>query len=135
MNPNTKSRVKFARKTQLGLRVVTLLSALCSLFCSIVISRANATVIWVIRAGVSVHLNLVLESLLMNLAHCCNFAYNLRHLSSFPLPSHSASGIASWLWSICLDARFRADCVLHICSSHDPWRMDDGCLSLGNAVQ
>lgn len=57
MNPNTKSRVKFARKTQLGLRVVTLLSALCSLFCSIVISGASATVIWVIRAGVSLHLN------------------------------------------------------------------------------
>jgi len=53
MNPRTKVWVKYARKTQLGLRVVTLLGALGSLFCSIVIKGAAVTVIWIIRAGVS----------------------------------------------------------------------------------
>lgn len=53
MHPNTKNRVKYTRGTQLGLRVVTLLGALGSLFCSIVITNAATTVIWIIRAGVS----------------------------------------------------------------------------------
>jgi len=53
MNPNTKNRVKYTRGTQLGLRVLTLLAALGSLFCSIVIKNASAAIIWVIRAGVS----------------------------------------------------------------------------------
>lgn len=53
MSPNTKARVKYARGTQLGLRLVTLLGALGSLFCSIVIKNAAVTVIWIIRAGVS----------------------------------------------------------------------------------
>ena len=41
------------RRVQLGLRVITLLGALASLFCSIVIQGAATTVIWIIRAGVS----------------------------------------------------------------------------------
>jgi hypothetical protein len=53
MNPRTKVRVKYARKTQLALRVLTFLGALGSLFCSIVIQGAATTVIWIIRAGVS----------------------------------------------------------------------------------
>lgn len=59
MNPKTKDRVKYARKTQLGLRITTLLAALCSLFCSVVIKGASVTVIWIIRAGVSTEFHAV----------------------------------------------------------------------------
>ncbi|KAJ5554760.1 hypothetical protein N7461_003230 [Penicillium sp. DV-2018c] len=51
MSDKTKGRVKYSRATQLALRVVTLLGALGSLFCSIVIKGAAVTVIWIIRAG------------------------------------------------------------------------------------
>lgn len=53
MSPNTKKHVKWSRGTQLGLRSITLLGALASLFCSIVIKNAAVAVIWIIRAGVS----------------------------------------------------------------------------------
>ncbi|KAJ5437661.1 hypothetical protein N7445_006205 [Penicillium cf. griseofulvum] len=51
MSYKTKDRVKYARASQLALRVLTLLGALGSLFCSIVIKGAATTVIWIIRAG------------------------------------------------------------------------------------
>ncbi|KAJ5123849.1 uncharacterized protein N7515_007674 [Penicillium bovifimosum] len=51
MSDKTKDRVKYSRATQLALRVITLLGALGSLFCSIVIKGAAVTVIWIIRAG------------------------------------------------------------------------------------
>ncbi|KAJ5855180.1 hypothetical protein N7534_007723 [Penicillium rubens] len=51
MSYRTKDRVKYARSTQLALRALTLLGALGSLFCSIVIKGAAVTVIWIIRAG------------------------------------------------------------------------------------
>ncbi|KAJ5645922.1 hypothetical protein N7490_002294 [Penicillium lividum] len=51
MNPKVKKWVKGVRGTQLGLRVITLLGALASLFCSIVIKNADTTVIWIMRAG------------------------------------------------------------------------------------
>ncbi|CAI7632411.1 unnamed protein product [Penicillium palitans] len=51
MSHKTKDRVKYARSTQLALRVLTLLGALGSLFCSVVIKGAAVTVIWIIRAG------------------------------------------------------------------------------------
>jgi hypothetical protein len=54
MSPYTKDRVKWARIAQLTLRVITLLGALGSLFCSIVITGAAVTVIWIIRVGVSI---------------------------------------------------------------------------------
>lgn len=53
MSHKTKDRVKYARSTQLALRVLAFLGALGSLFCSIVIKGAAVTVIWIIRAGVS----------------------------------------------------------------------------------
>lgn len=53
MSPNTKTKVIVVRRTQLALRVFTLLGALGSLFCSIVINNVATTVIWIIRAGVS----------------------------------------------------------------------------------
>lgn len=53
MHHNTKNRVKHARRTQLALRIVALIGALLSLFCSIVIKNAAVTMIWIIRAGVS----------------------------------------------------------------------------------
>ncbi|KAJ5923863.1 hypothetical protein N7466_008050 [Penicillium verhagenii] len=51
MNPKVKKWIKGARGTQLGLRSITLLGALASLFCAIVIKNANTTVIWIMRAG------------------------------------------------------------------------------------
>ncbi|CAI7602997.1 unnamed protein product [Penicillium glandicola] len=51
LSDKTKDRVKYARSTQLALRVLTLLGALGSLFCSIVIKGAAVTIIWIIRAG------------------------------------------------------------------------------------
>ncbi|KAJ5505140.1 hypothetical protein N7463_008014 [Penicillium fimorum] len=51
MSYKTKDRVKYTRTSQLALRVLTLLGALGSLFCSIVIKGAATTVIWIIRAG------------------------------------------------------------------------------------
>lgn len=53
MSPNTKKRVKTGRGIQLALRIITLLGALASLFCSVVINDVAVTVIWIIRAGVS----------------------------------------------------------------------------------
>ncbi|KAG0160743.1 hypothetical protein PDIDSM_8273 [Penicillium digitatum] len=51
MSHKTKNRVKYARLTQLALRFLTLLGALGSLFCSVVIKGAAVAVIWIIRAG------------------------------------------------------------------------------------
>ncbi|KAI3132417.1 hypothetical protein CBS147326_5308 [Penicillium roqueforti] len=51
MSYKTKNRVKYARGSQLALRVLSLLGALGSLFCSIVIKGAAVTVIWIIRVG------------------------------------------------------------------------------------
>ncbi|KAJ5281782.1 hypothetical protein N7478_007154 [Penicillium angulare] len=51
MSPRTKSWVKGVRATQLFVRSVTLLGALASLFCGIVVTKAGTTVIWIIRAG------------------------------------------------------------------------------------
>ncbi|RAK96251.1 uncharacterized protein BO80DRAFT_468732 [Aspergillus ibericus CBS 121593] len=54
MSPKTKGRVVYGRKVQLGLRVLALIGALGSLFCSIVIKNAAATVIWIVRVGPAV---------------------------------------------------------------------------------
>lgn len=53
MSPKTKGRVKYARLIQFVLRVLALLGALASLFCSIVIKNASTAVLWIIRVGVS----------------------------------------------------------------------------------
>ncbi|PYH44192.1 uncharacterized protein BP01DRAFT_357811 [Aspergillus saccharolyticus JOP 1030-1] len=54
MSPHTKSRVIYGRQIQLGLRVLALIGALGSLFCSIVIKNAATTVIWIVRVGPAV---------------------------------------------------------------------------------
>ncbi|KAE8350622.1 hypothetical protein BDV28DRAFT_138733 [Aspergillus coremiiformis] len=51
MSPKTKSRVFYGRRTQLGLRVLQLIGALGSLFCSIVIKNAAKSIIWIVRVG------------------------------------------------------------------------------------
>lgn len=58
MSRKTKPTVILTRKIQLGLRVFTLLGALGSLFCAIVIKNAAVSVIWIVRVGVS-HWNLL----------------------------------------------------------------------------
>ena len=55
MSPKTKQWVKGVRGTQLALRCITLLGALGSLFFSIVMKDVATEVIWIIRAGVSIH--------------------------------------------------------------------------------
>lgn len=57
MSLHTKSRVIYGRKVQLGLRVLALIGALGSLFCSIVIKNAANTIIWIVRVGVSAALD------------------------------------------------------------------------------
>ncbi|KAB8278558.1 hypothetical protein BDV30DRAFT_203216 [Aspergillus minisclerotigenes] len=54
MHPNTKNRVIYGRKVQLGLRILQLIGALGSLFCAIVIKNAAAALIWIVRVGPAV---------------------------------------------------------------------------------
>ncbi|KAJ5907384.1 hypothetical protein N7495_000066 [Penicillium taxi] len=51
MHPNTKKRVTRTRHIQLGLRIITLIGSLGSLFFSVVITQASARMIWIIRAA------------------------------------------------------------------------------------
>ncbi|KAF3394124.1 hypothetical protein F1880_004665 [Penicillium rolfsii] len=90
MNPNTKTRVKIARRTQLVLRVFALLGALGSLFCSIVINQVATTVIWIIRAGPIVA---ILHTL-----------YAVYHLCRSPVNRPPASQASYGLFASTLDA-------------------------------
>ncbi|KAL4978473.1 hypothetical protein BDW66DRAFT_129638 [Aspergillus desertorum] len=54
MSPWTKPKVFYGRRTQLGLRVFSLIGALGSLFCAIVIKNVAASIIWIIRVGPAV---------------------------------------------------------------------------------
>ena len=58
MNPRTKGQVLYGRRIQLGLRVLALVGALGSLFCSIIITGLSAAIVWIIRVGVSESLSL-----------------------------------------------------------------------------
>ena len=53
MSPRTKPKVFYGRKIQLGLRILSLIGALGSLFCAIVIKNVAVSIIWIIRVGVS----------------------------------------------------------------------------------
>lgn len=53
MSPRTKGQVLYGRRIQLGLRVLALVGALGSLFCSIIITGLSAAIVWIIRVGVS----------------------------------------------------------------------------------
>ncbi|KAJ5569451.1 uncharacterized protein N7459_008881 [Penicillium hispanicum] len=90
MSSNTKNRVKYARGTQLGLRAITLLGALASLFCSIVIKGAATTVIWIIRAGPIVA---ILHTI-----------YAVYHFSRSPVNRPPASQASYGLFASTLDA-------------------------------
>ncbi|KAJ5325038.1 hypothetical protein N7476_003638 [Penicillium atrosanguineum] len=89
MHPNTKNRVKYTRGTQLGLRVLTILGALGSLFCSIVIKDAATTVIWIIRAGPIVAI--------------MHTIYGICHLSRSPAPRPPASQASYGVFASTLD--------------------------------
>ncbi|KAJ5081849.1 hypothetical protein NUU61_010113 [Penicillium alfredii] len=90
MSPKIKDWVKYARSTQFGLRIVTLLSALASLFCSIVIQGVASTVIWIIRAGPIVA---VLHTI-----------YGIYHLSRSAVTRPPASQAGYGLFASTLDA-------------------------------
>lgn len=53
MSPKTKGRVLHGRRIQQGLRVLALLGAIGSLFCAIIIQNLPASIVWIIRVGVS----------------------------------------------------------------------------------
>lgn len=105
MSTNTKKHVTWARGTQLGLRSVTLLGALASLFFSIVIKNAATTIIWIMRAGVSVH-HPRLHNAITNskpIAYRCHSAYDLWHLSFLALPYQPTACFTSQLRNLRLD--------------------------------
>lgn len=53
MSPRTKGKVLYGRRILLGLRVLSLIGALGSLFCAIVIQNIAASIVWIIRVAVS----------------------------------------------------------------------------------
>lgn len=59
MHPRTKSSVIHGRQVQLGLRILSLLGALGSLFCAIVIKNVAVTMVWIVRVAVSIHGNTI----------------------------------------------------------------------------
>lgn len=56
MSPHTKSKVKYSRKVQLGLRVLALLGSLGLLFCVIAIKGTSGSLGWIIRVAPGVAL-------------------------------------------------------------------------------
>ncbi|KAJ5172876.1 hypothetical protein N7492_005469 [Penicillium capsulatum] len=110
MNPKTKSRVKCARGTQFGLRIVTLLGALCSLFCSVVIKGAAVTVIWIIRAGPIVA---ILHTI-----------YGIYHLARSPVNRPPASQASYGLFASTLDVGLIAFYVFTAVIAYGQWSKD-----------
>lgn len=53
MSPKTKGWVLNGRRVQLGLRVLALLGAIGALFCAIIITSLPASIVWIVRVGVS----------------------------------------------------------------------------------
>jgi len=53
MSPKTKGWVLNGRRIQLGLRVLALLGAIGALFCAIIITGLPASIVWIVRVGVS----------------------------------------------------------------------------------
>ncbi|KAI9373850.1 hypothetical protein BJX61DRAFT_500996 [Aspergillus egyptiacus] len=51
MSPRTKSKVFYGRRVQLGLRILTLIGALGSLFCAIVIKNVASSIVWIVRVA------------------------------------------------------------------------------------
>ncbi|KAJ5407705.1 hypothetical protein N7509_001588 [Penicillium cosmopolitanum] len=90
MSPNTKKHVKWARGTQLGLRAVTLLGALASLFFSIVIKNAAVTIIWIMRAG--------------PIVATLHTIYGIYHFSRSPVNRPPASQASYGIFASTLDA-------------------------------
>lgn len=101
MSPNTKGRVTYGRKIQLGLRVLALLGALGSLFCAVVIKGAVA-IVWIIRVGVSILWQLIVTIVLIYIQAYCSYpTHYLWHFPSMPVSSHPASWFPSRLHGLC----------------------------------
>ncbi|KAJ5666652.1 hypothetical protein N7462_011061 [Penicillium macrosclerotiorum] len=110
MSHKTKDRVKYARGTQLGLRVVALLGALGSLFCSIVIKNVAVTAIWIIRAGPIVA---ILHTI-----------YAIYHLCRSPVNRPPASQASYGLFASTLDAGLIPFYVFTAFMAHGEWTTD-----------
>ncbi|OGE53459.1 hypothetical protein PENARI_c007G09717 [Penicillium arizonense] len=107
MSPYTKDRVKWARIAQLTLRVLTLLGALGSLFCSIVITGAAATVIWIIRVGP-----------IVSILHTI---YGICHHARSPITRPSGSQAAYGLFASTLDLGLIAFYVFTAFIAYGEW--------------
>lgn len=80
MSPNTKSKVKYSRQVQLGLRLLELLGTLGILFCVIAIKGTSGTLGWIIRVAPGVAL-----------LHTLYAIYHLCRSSTGRTPASSAS--------------------------------------------
>ncbi|KAJ5463898.1 hypothetical protein N7475_007033 [Penicillium sp. IBT 31633x] len=107
MSHKTKDRVKYARWTQLALRVLTLLGALGSLFCSIVIKGAAVTIIWIIRVGPIVA---ILHTI-----------YGIYHNSRSALSRPAGSQASYGLFASILDLGLIAFCVFTAFIAYGQW--------------
>ena len=101
MNPKAKKWIKGVRGTQLGLRSITLLGALASLFCSIVIKNADTKMIWIMRAGVSYSFQWIKLN-----ANYCSL------LSQFCTPSMASTISADLLLHVLLPLKLVTECSL-----------------------
>ncbi|KAJ5175824.1 uncharacterized protein N7482_001701 [Penicillium canariense] len=110
MSPKTKVRVTYARRTQLGLRIIALLGALGSLFCSIVITNIATTVIWIIRAGPIVA---ILHTI-----------YAIYHLGRSPITRPPASQASYGLFASTLDAGLIPFYVFTAFMAHGEYTID-----------
>ncbi|KAL6237286.1 hypothetical protein BDW75DRAFT_85403 [Aspergillus navahoensis] len=89
MSPWTKVKVFYGRRVQLGLRTLSLIGALGSLFCAIVIKNVAASIIWIIRVGPAVA---ILHTL-----------YAVYHLCRSPITRPPGSQASYMLFAATLD--------------------------------
>ncbi|KAJ5112725.1 hypothetical protein N7532_000770 [Penicillium argentinense] len=110
MGFNTKRNIKWARGTQLGLRSITLLGAIASLFCSIVIKNAATTIIWIIRAG--------------PIAAALHTAYSIYHFSRSPVNRPAGSQASYGGFAATLDTGLIAFYVFTAYIAHGEWALN-----------
>ncbi|KAL4780794.1 hypothetical protein BJX76DRAFT_337027 [Aspergillus varians] len=89
MSPRTNAKVFYGRRIQLGLRILSLIGALGSLFCAIVITKATTPIVWIIRVGPAVAI-----------AHT---TYGIYHLCRSPVSRPPGSQASYMLFASTLD--------------------------------
>ncbi|KAI2789247.1 hypothetical protein POX_e07277 [Penicillium oxalicum] len=107
MSPRTKNAIVYTRRVQLALRIITLLGALGSLFCSIVMTNVAATIIWILRVAPGVA---ILHTL-----------YAVYHLCRSPVNRPPASQASYAVFSSTLDAGLVPFYVFTAYMAHGEW--------------